>query len=66
MKGESNMELTDKIKEEIEKAKSEEEVNTILENVKGGVEDAGVILDDEELDKAAGGAGLRELLHRFL
>ena len=35
-KGESNMELTDKIKEKIENAKSEEEVKTILENVKGG------------------------------
>ncbi len=60
------MELTDKIKEEIKTAKSEEEVKTILEDVKGGAEDAGVILDDEELDNAAGGAGLRELLHRFL
>ena len=29
------MELTDKIKEKIENAKSEEEVKTILENVKG-------------------------------
>ena len=34
--GGSNMDLTYKIKEEIKKAKSEEEVNTILENVKGG------------------------------
>lgn len=49
------MELTDKIKEKIENAKSEEEVKTILENVKGGVEDAGVILDDAELDQVAGG-----------
>ena len=54
--GESNMELTDKIKEKIENAKSEEEVKTILENVKGGAEDAGVILDDAELDQVAGGA----------
>ena len=50
------MELTDKIKEKIENAKSEEEVKTILDDVKGGVEDAGVILDDEELDQVAGGA----------
>ncbi|MBQ6320081.1 MAG: hypothetical protein IJI23_09910 [Lachnospiraceae bacterium] len=49
------MELTDKIKEKIDNAKSEEEVKTILENVKGGVEDAGVILDDAELDQVAGG-----------
>ena len=31
-----NMKLTDQIKEKIENAKSEEEVKTILENVKGG------------------------------
>ena len=49
------MEFTDKIKEKIDNAKSEEEVKTILENVKGGVEDAGVILDDAELDQVAGG-----------
>ena len=30
------MKLTDKIKEEIKNAKSEEEVKTILESVKGG------------------------------
>lgn len=49
------MELTDKIKEKIENAKSEEEVKTILEDVKGGAEEAGVILDDAELDQVAGG-----------
>ena len=49
------MKLTDQIKEKIDNAKSEEEVKTILENLKGGVEDAGLILDDEELDKVAGG-----------
>ena len=49
------MKLTDQIKEKIDNAKSEEEVKTILENVKDGAEDAGVILDDEELDKVAGG-----------
>ena len=55
------MKLTDKIKEKIDNAKSEEEVKTILESVKGGAEDAGVILDDEDLDKASGG-GLRPLM----
>ena len=44
------MKLTDQIKEMIENAKSEEEVKTILENVKEGAEDAGLILDDEDLD----------------
>ena len=58
------MELTDKIKEKIDNAKSEEEVKTILEDVKGGAEDAGVILDDAELDQAAGG-GVRQWLGKF-
>lgn len=49
------MKLTDQIKEMIENAKSEEEVKTILENVKEGAEDAGLILDDEDLDRASGG-----------
>ena len=50
------MKLTDQIKEMIENAKSEEEVKTILENVKEGAEDAGLILDDEDLDRASGGS----------
>ncbi len=58
------MELTDKIKEKIDNAKSEEEVRTILEDVKGGAEDAGVILDDAELDQVAGG-GVRQWLGKF-
>ena len=49
------MKLTDKIKEKIDNAKSEEEAKTILESVKDGAEEAGVILDDEDLDKVAGG-----------
>ena len=58
------MEFTDKIKEKIDNAKSEEEVKTILEDVKGGAEDVGVILDDAELDQAAGG-GVRQWLGKF-
>ena len=53
------MKLTDQIKEKIYNAKSEEEVKTILENVKEGAEDAGLILDDEDLDKASGGRPVR-------
>ena len=49
------MKFTEKIKEKIDNAKSEEEVKTILENVRVEAEDAGLILDEEELDKAAGG-----------
>lgn len=49
------MKFTEKIKDKIDNAKSEEEVKSILEDVKGGAEEAGVILDDEDLDKVAGG-----------
>ena len=49
------MKLTDQIKEKIDNAKSEEEAKTILESVKDGAEKAGVILDDDELEKVSGG-----------
>jgi len=49
------MKFTKKIKDKIDNAKSEEEVKSILKDVKGGAEEAGVILDDEDLDKVAGG-----------
>ena len=50
------MKLTDELKKKIDTAASEKEVKDILENVKGGAEAAGIILDDEELDQASGGA----------
>ena len=49
------MELTNKLKGKINEAGSEEEVKEILAKTKQNVEDAGIILDDAELDKAAGG-----------
>ena len=49
------MKLTDELKKKIDTAASEKEVKTILDGVKGGVEAAGIILDDAELDLAAGG-----------
>ena len=49
------MKLTDELKKKIDTAASEKEVKDILENVKGGAEAAGIILDDEELDQASGG-----------
>ena len=52
------MKLTDELKKKIDNAKSEEEVKSILEEFKGGVEEAGLILNDEELDSVAGGGGL--------
>ncbi len=49
------MKLTDELQNKIGNAKSEDEVKKILGETKQNVEDAGVILDDEELDQASGG-----------
>lgn len=49
------MKLTEQIKEKIDNAQSEEEVKKILAETKQNVEEAGVILDDAELDQVAGG-----------
>ena len=49
------MKLTEDLKNKIDGAKSEEEVKEILGETKKNVEDAGVILDDAELDQVAGG-----------
>ena len=48
MKGDISMELTKELKERIERAQSKEEAKKILE-------DAGIVLDDAELDQVAGG-----------
>ena len=50
-----SMKFTKKIKDKIDNAKSEEEVKSILENVKDGAEEADLILDDAELDQVSGG-----------
>ena len=49
------MEFTDTLKRKIENAGTEEEVRNIIEETKKNVADAGVILNDAELDIAAGG-----------
>jgi len=49
------MKLTDDLKNKIDGAKSEEEVKEILGETKKNVKDAGVILDDAEMDQVAGG-----------
>ena len=53
------MKLTEKLKNKIDGAKSEQEVKTILAETKQNVEDAGVILDDAELDQVAGGSAYK-------
>ena len=59
------MRLTEELKGKLENA-SEEETRKILEATKKNVEDAGVILDDAELDQAAGGdaMGMDPLMKR--
>ena len=52
------MKLTDELKKKIDNASSEEEVKAILGDVKDGAKDAGIILDDEELDKVAAGGSI--------
>ena len=49
------MKLTDELQNKIGNAKSEDEVKKILGETKKNVEDAGVILDDADLDQVAGG-----------
>ena len=46
------MEIIGKLKENVEKAETKEEAKEIIK-------DAGVILDDEDLDKASGGKYFR-------
>ena len=50
--GGKEMEIIGKLKENVEKAETKEEAKEIIK-------DAGVILDDEDLDKASGGKYFR-------
>lgn len=49
------MKLTEELKEKLENAANEEDAKKILSDAQKDVEDAGVILDDEELNQVAGG-----------
>lgn len=49
------MKLTDALKNKLGNAKTVEEVKDILAETKQNVEDAGVVLEDSELDLVAGG-----------
>ena len=46
------MELTGKLKEQVEKTETKEEAKEVIKET---MEDAGMILNDEELDQVAGG-----------
>lgn len=47
------MELTGKLKEQVEKTETKEEAKEVIKET---MEDAGMILSDEELDQVAGGS----------
>ena len=49
------MKPTEELKNRLEAAQSKEEKAAILAETKGGVELAGIILDDEDMDQVAGG-----------
>ena len=49
------MKITEKLKAKLDNAVSAEEAEKILAETKKGVEDAGIILDDAELNEAVGG-----------
>jgi hypothetical protein len=49
------MELTENLKKKLGRAQTEEEVEEIIGETMKKVEAAGVILDDADLDEAAGG-----------
>ncbi len=50
------MKFTNDLKKKLEGAQNKEEAQAIIDETKKGAEKAGVILDDEDLDKAAGGS----------
>ena len=49
------MELTKKVKEKLEGIQTEAEAKAIIEEVKKEAEEAGIVLDDKDLDEVAGG-----------
>ena len=49
------MKLTDDLKKKLETAQSKEEVEAILAEAKKAAEDAGILIDDAEMDQVAGG-----------
>ena len=59
------MKLTDELQNKIGNAKSEDEVKKLLGETKKKVEDAGVILDDAELDQVSGGV-TKQFMDDFL
>ncbi len=51
------MKMTDELKGKLQKASSGEETKKILDETRGAVAKAGIILEDDELVRVAGGTG---------
>ena len=51
----TTMKLSEDLKGRLKNAKSEEEAKMILSEFKGAIEEAGLILDEEELSQVTGG-----------
>ena len=55
------MKLTDELKKKIDDVATQEKVKEILSDTKKDVEQAGLILEDAELDRVAGGFAITRL-----
>ena len=53
------MKLTNELQNKLSNAKSEEEKKNILAETKQNAENAGIVLEDAELDEVAGGRSVR-------
>ena len=49
------MKLSDDLKKKLESAQTKEEAEAIIAEIKKAAEDAGIIIDEAELDQVAGG-----------
>ena len=60
------MELTNELKNKLDNAKSEEEKKNILVQTKQNVKDAGIVLEDSELDEVSGGYRARRVDNPYI
>ena len=61
------MKLTNELRDKLNNAKSEEERKDILANTRQNVKDAGIVLEDSELDEVSGGgSGMRHIDNPYI
>ena len=61
-----SMKLSDDLKKKLEAAQSKEEAEAILAEAKKAAEDAGILIDDAEMDQVAGGMGPAVLINDLI